>query len=1067
VITMKINYVFVLVSLLPSLALTACSESDEEYEVPVFTAADPTLSCPVGQVGWDFATGGQALPITGFITIDTYTCATRDISYARSCDGSSSCTLVCLRPPGSPIGTPAPSSVTYRCQADESPRTATARNTIAEGTYLEIQCASKATPGSNGAIPTSSSVPTPTGKKCVPAHCPDTMTRNAAMECVAQGKPKAHPYYDVALALDEVDIAVADPKQVALMGEVNYRADVTFFGGAPVANLPASEGLATVWIADEYTPKAGQSGSVVQGFRCTLGGIDIRGDWRNPVRDSKGYSNLRTSPECVAPASETHIVADAARRAELSVVDFKARYERTQLRAHISYDMEGTRIIHESMASRFPSECSGCAPNPPGFFTKGAGATRYIDWIGYYRQRELMPAPGVFATGVPMGNVILSQPTQMVITSTDLQINEPIVNASKFGQAGASFQLDFTYAVTGGNNPSNPYAFNANVAGINNMIKRNLVANVWLYPLEGQGNGRIFAGALPLTTGHPNGTTVSFRANLKRRDVNRFFQLQELSRINAMQVLLCLDTDVGRTFPAVTNGGLTYKAFIPPNCSVAPQAVVIVRDYLKRPLQEASASASDDAAADAESGNEKATSTQGNGSESDCTGPTCNGHQEASMGGKGFLGRTFFAANTDTSNTTNADRSGGATADVSAEALGYQLVDLPDDGTSTWADSVNLPTGFTLKAEIPWGDIEAAIDQANTGTNIEADDGKYGGRDGIGLAFGFKTRVQIGPVPGEINISIGAGISTGLMVVLKFKPEDAYPCLNPQPNGKCYALAAGNTQDDVRTACAKNGGILAEPRTDAELQTMKAILEEAGAAKYWLGGQSAFEYSDPTCGAATASAAEDCAIKSTVSYRWFSDDVEFAKAAADVSAATVSASSTHLADWNALAKSRSVAGGGFEDIGVAYNVAARRLVATNNNVQLPGLCEYEPVTSERYLKVTGGIEIGAGAGVKIEFCTPSSEIGICLEAGITFVDFTVGYEVFYEMRTLTQTDGRTLKVGGVGQDVPWELKLLAGYFNASFRFFFASAEVVIAEWPGFKVAGGSLFSTYKQIVERP
>jgi hypothetical protein len=569
--------------------------------------------------------------------------------------------------------------------------------------------------------------------------------------------------------------------------------------------------------------------------------------------------------------------------------------------------------------------------------------------------------------------------------------------------------------------------------------------------------------------------SITAEVTLPRSGVKQFFDIWK--NVNAVRVFYCLQADglpndrnevYSVSLPNVFNNNIAYTAgFDGSLCALAPQAVAITRNELVRSLEDASPDSSDDQTADKTSGNNTSSSSQGNASSMNCVGATCTRRQAGSMGGSGLFGRKFFAADAESSDTSGPNDSGTATSHVQAEALGYQIVDMPDDGSLMWADGPNLPNGFSFNVDLPLADIEAAIDRSLGFSNVEAESGRYGGREGIGIVFGYKTPIQIGPIPGIINIGVGAGISVGFSVKFQFKPDKPYACLNPTGTGKCYRLVRDtHTQTDARAECAKDGGLLAEPRNDTDVNNVLDVAEANQT--YWIGGQHAYQYTNSACAEATGAVAQNCVLNSTVSYRWLSDDDEFAKAAGGTALATVTSRYAFLNQWQALLKTTDTDSRLADGAGTVLVKQSRRIIAVDNRNLNQAICEYEPATRERYFKVAGGVGIGAGAGVSLSFCTPSDKIGICLVGAVNFVDLSLGYELSYEKRAITlKSTGQVMNIGGVGQEVPWSITLLSGSISAVFKFFFTSLDVTIVEWGGFKLASGSLFSSYHQIVERP
>ena len=138
------------------------------------------------------------------------------------------------------------------------------------------------------------------------------------------------------------------------------------------------------------------------------------------------------------------------------------------------------------------------------------------------------------------------------------------------------------------------------------------------------------------------------------------------------------------------------------------------------------------------------------------------------------------------------------------------------------------------------------------------------------------------------------------------------------------------------------------------------------------------------------------------------------------------------------------------------------------NELMIGICEFAPAADDpKYLSFTGGIGVGVSAGLFMSFCTPSEDLGVCLEGSINFVSIEMGFEMGQETYTITEyNSGGTLKVGGSKTEVPWKLSLLSGEVKAVFKLYFFDIPVTIVEWPGFTVADEPLFERYTPVVSR-
>ena len=91
-------------------------------------------------------------------------------------------------------------------------------------------------------------------------------------------------------------------------------------------------------------------------------------------------------------------------------------------------------------------------------------------------------------------------------------------------------------------------------------------------------------------------------------------------------------------------------------------------------------------------------------------------------------------------------------------------------------------------------------------------------------------------------------------------------------------------------------------------------------------------------------------------------------------------------------------------------------------------------------------------------CSPSSSLGICLQANFNFVDASIQpglaldhFFLYDQQKTPIGTRGN-IKV-----DVPWDLCVLTASVDAVMNFLFFNVSWNVANFAGYKVAGGNLW----------
>jgi hypothetical protein len=952
------------------------------------------------------------------------------------------------------------------------------------------------------------SVIEPTGKACVPKSCPANTKRTANMQCVAE--PKTVPdRFDVEVpTLTAVDDTTADPTEFSLVTNTRYNLQTVIAVGAqpPV-------GRVLFWLADVYRRKDGSTNQTFEGFRCTFGDAAVSASdvkslpWSgdNALHNQYDVQVLQTAtPVCTDPMLVGTAHADAAQRAGMSVTDFDAMYAFSAVTAHASFDMDGVNnFAQNSLDSIFRAPSIGCAPNPPGFYYHASsgdgGSGSYVNLYDYLGQRE----PAIYSVdpirafvlndddgaanhtelnvgGVLQGAGKISQyPTQIRMSALAMRVDTPTVDLPKFGSVTPVINADISYVMVGDESPLNPYGFSytgAGIAGFKSLADRNFRADVYA---DVSGGGSILLGSVPLTGGVPSGTTVTSQVVVTRPNVKQFFD----TYLNATSFSLryCLNADGFTTgpdpvtnqnhildLPHVTgNDGTVFGAGFmygsghgDQNCVSGDTVIAITRDFESRPSTAISGTSQVDNSADQSSGDSTSNGKQSNDAESGCVGNTCSNAQSLGMSAGGLGGTQIFNAVSTGSETSNANGSGTGNLDLSASAMGYTIIDLPDDGSHGWASEADVPQdGLEFAVSINVPPIVAALREAATGTPEEIEQGVYGGQSGVGVAIGYKTFLEIGPIPGTVDVGVSAGVSLALKFVVKTAPDTAYPCISPAQSSTCFALDSdSNTQDNAQGDCTDKGGKLAEVHSADDLVGLRA----AGAGMtgtYWVGGQQSYQYASASCADLTSANSADCASKAAENVRWISDDAIFASATG--SGPPVPASSAFVAatDLNLVSQLPT-------ETALVYNAGTKRLELQPTNQLNPGICEFELGTKENYRSFGGGIELGVAAGLFMEFCSPDDDIGICVDGAINFVDIKLGFEVDRISRTVTRaSDGSTFTVGGTKISVPWSLDLLSGEAGATFEAYFFSYHVTFAHWPGFQVANGSLFTSFNPSIE--
>lgn len=495
-------------------------------------------------------------------------------------------------------------------------------------------------------------------------------------------------------------------------------------------------------------------------------------------------------------------------------------------------------------------------------------------------------------------------------------------------------------------------------------------------------------------------------------------------------------------------------------CRVASTPIVVHALRLSYPVNPTQHDLDPGESSDVNSGSNDMAASQGSDSETTCENKDpshCREATNSNMESSGEMGRSFY--NSDGSLTRSEGKS--ADLDSSSEMLGMQLVDMADPMGETesvgWPKDANAThqaqTPVTLTVEPPWEDIRNALRKAKGKEPIEWTTGHYAGIMGLGVGWGFKVQLQIGPIPGLVTITISGGLGVAATAELQFAPteDDAYFCTG---DADCVGIETTPLSfADAAQSCAEKGGRLAELGTTAEANS---VIDSAksGKAKYWLGGQQAYEYPNPSCAAAFNRAA--CLPTAVSSYRWLSNDAEFAAAKGDAAAKYVvnrfsgtgqTAFSTTLPNMSALLYD------GKAD--------AASLAATDEKHQY--ICRYTAVNNYKFLRWSLGLELGIAAGIGMSFCVPSDDPGICLGGDMNIVGLALKPTYEHKYYFLRDRNQRLFAMAGFTEaSVPYDITLLEGAFWAKVSAWIFTVQWNILEFEGFKVKAGKLAETHDQ-----
>ena len=966
------------------------------------------------------------------------------------------------------LGDPTPGcgkdfKVTYTC--GENPTVVTAFVPAeASGKTAHLSCA-----GATGYAPP---YVIPQGTKaCVPKSCKWNESRAADMSCVADASIQKidQTYIEsfdiVGSGLGQAPVNPGGAMLGALKQNTPYDFTIASFGYAAAGHWQMSP-----WLTARFNGPGGQQ---ADGFLCALSPVDMD-NAQGPAGGGKVNGALRNN---ILPSScfdvRSNAAADLAKRLRTTESEIRSKWTLVGYQVHFSIDIEGKWGL---FAHDLPATSAGdpLKPNPPGFFYDQD--RNYLDQIAYYQQRELRS----MVHGVkndPWDGRELSEYARFSLTPSntievklrDVKVANGANLAIDYFEPSPSINVDVNWVLLG-DSPLNP-ASPTNLASAENLNKKNLRATVLVYPSGGDESSALVVGSIPLDAGSPTGATSSASMTLPDTIKDRIFGAW--STASALTTKTCIDVDGLNTRPGNAikflglNSGATPWSYMITNqsasCRQTSNAIFLSRSITKKPLPAEKSSSNISNTKSNKSGDSANSSANDTASEKTCANTTVNGspvqtctaETRGGTAGSGNFSQSLYSADSSSTRVETKD-SVSATPRMTAEALGFQVIDVEDDShKQEWgktSDIFHSKESQKLSITPNWNYI-LATNKTATGVvpGPKLEKGKYGGRDGLGLAFGYK--VPFGGF-GILDVGFDIGVSISLDFELRFQPDDPYPCITA--NGKkCYAVFPAKTQVDAQTACQVRGGKLAEMNTAADRNGI-LVAASSPATDYWIGGQLAYSFSTPAC--ARNQSTDACKNESKTTFRWIGSDVTFASIFGQSTAPVRDGLAIPTSNEVAPLRTKVAA-----DAGVVFRTSTAALGTDLQSVVHPAICEFDPAVTVDYSQWSLALHLGAGAGVHMQFCVPSATadyFGLCIRGQLNFVDIALSPTYGHSNYDLYDATGR--KFGGRGNtflDIPWKVNLLAGRVDLTANYFFGSATWNLFEYEGFKVAGGSLYTS--------
>jgi hypothetical protein len=941
----------------------------------------------------------------------------------------------------------------------------------------------------------------PEGTVCVPRYCHGKARRNVDLECVTDDTIEELPLRDVSSTQDfgrlTVDInpelgRIANPSAIttARLG-TSYKYDLDLNLGTHDASKFKNARL-TVWLSEVFETSQGQ----IETFACVLASPMPTDDHGAEGNQLRYRVDIEPSPRCTDTATLVRQQLEAHGKDQGTSWKIGSRINHT-------LDVEGRYAIFDgSDASGDRRAIDSCAPNPLDFFPlvisdgdENEPKKQMPDMASYLRQRQIDghlrgSNPGRFG-GAGRSLSVAPASTNTRLGMLEVDIGKAKVAVVSDGRETTEIPVDFTW-------------FQANHGQKEPVILPDadrLQAGIYLWPTNraGEKGNYLRIGTADLLTAARTGNSVATKATLdasiKKQifDPNSPFHISRNQFMRSFEVIACLEVRGldGRYFAqqqVLQAGGrafgkgidsLDYAGYTPagglnpgPACRYSKTPLLVEALYLSYPVEPESDKPREQQTAAVRTGNGKLGATQNSDTDMGCAatpGASCRNSSNSSLSSGGSVARSFYASRNRQEQAPPArGQAPGANNSISldgnAEVFGMQVLDLVASETSrrvTWPQPA-----VTLEARlaIPLDKAAERLRMAATGHTVEWKQGRYGGQDGLGLAIGTKILFQLGPIPGELKIAFSMGISAAVFSTFTYYDSDvasgaatsfgnAYPCLD----GKiCSRIELDDNSNELSLPfagavnyCRQRGGRLAQLDTTEAAASYLAALGSRG--RYWSGGQQAWVYRDPQCDRVFTTS---CLTNAISSYRWLSDNTEYARADGAGSAV-----------WNASpAYYFGAAQPSFSSS--LPTISAMVIDASNDSPSFQAVsgsfgvvCEYPAADYDLYQSNTFGLELAAAAGFGMSLCVPGDKIGICLGGGINVASITFKPQFQHEYHQVYLGNRLVHRAGQVGFVGPWSLTLLDGEIYAEIHFFFFSIKHSILTFSGFQVAGGKFFDT--------
>ncbi|MFZ5440211.1 MAG: hypothetical protein ACOZQL_09400 [Myxococcota bacterium] len=897
-----------------------------------------------------------------------------------------------------------------------------------------------------------------------------------------------------------------------------------------VGVAPPAHARAALWLSEVHDDAIGGTTGVSrarsESFRCLVKTFDVGVRSEDGGTVSAGLNSARFEDDVVIPP-DCFNEAIAYEQQEPQLPLSVSRYPRksvAELRMHVSFDLEDTT----NFVPTGKTQVEACGVDPLEFFyVKDKGT---YDFRSYYRQREIkptdlyreVPRPGLepvvrssyhgFFEGKADGLLFPANRIEMGLSDARVERPAVTIRVNSLATQTISVSGDWYIALD---------SYEAFAQHLSRYYKPKM--RVYLVPRSASGGyveprgaeGFPTIGAIDLpgagADGRPGvgppGVTVNGRfivdPNLKQKFLSPDSMLYVSEGQRTFEVLACFEARAGDYwitpeywrsdvnydfgFLGVTagNDADTEKAFRPTGfpspgraCRWSRTPLVVSIDKSIGAVEPIADELWQGQASNQSGGNGSVKQSNDNDVDRTCQ-PTAGGGERCEQGsgagqrGQGDYGKSYYATSTSSVyapgslRTTNGMPEDDSASAGGAEVLGYQVLDpAADEDTKQWqADPVAKTQKVTLTITPPWDAIWQAIQQANQGNpNPEWTVGRYAGLMGLGVGWGYKQPVgSFGLV--TFTVSVGFSLALVTSVTHSTEPDGKYQCIVPAPTDgtqpkPCVQLGDQDRSfTDAVKDCGTRGARLAELSNVTESAVVSTLLSGVNApAPMWVGAQQFDEYNPSFC--AFTWDETRCKPRHKTGYRWLSNDATFASAVGGTSA-TIDASQLFFSggvSGGLMPRAPSKAG---VLLGADGSISSEPISRPH-----PYACLYDPARSDVAITVSAAIELGFAAGVGIEWCYPTDELGVCLAGTLNLVAMKVAPTVETTFHHLTDHAGRKARRDNTNLYAEWGITLLEGAVEAKFKALIFEFSVTLVEFSGFKLDGGRLYDFNFPSMER-